>query len=837
VRLTPLLLPPLLLLDAFARPATAAPPHQPAVRTQHPPRLDGLLDDPAWALAPPSTGFTQHWPVEGGAPSEATTVRVLYDDDAIYVGVDCQQVRSPLVQRLTRRDRDVEADQVRVVVSSRRDGRTAFEFGVTASGVLTDGLLFDDDEYSRTWDENWEAEVAATATGWSVELRLPLRILRFDPLPVQRWGFQVWRFISARQETLQWTSIPRTASGQVSRFGTVGDFVGLTGRHRFELRPFVVGDVTDLQPGYGPQVGTHRRLSAGADLKLHPTQAMTLDLAVNPDFGQVEADEVILNLGTLETQHEEKRPFFQEGTDIFSDRMLYTRRIGHLAGAPATRPGEVVVERSTPIPIYGAAKLVGRPAPWLALGALSAVTGPKSMRVRLPDGTDQDRLSAPLTLYNALRLRGDLPQGSHLGLVATAVNRAESPGGYPTLADGQGLCPGGARVSAGARCFRDAFVAGLDGRWRSPTRTYAVTGNLAASLLRHGPPRPQRDGSVLRSGHAGPIASLIAAKEGGHWLWDTGVQLTGRHADTNDLGFQGRQNEVRSFLNGSYRTTLPRGPTLETRHGFEAFQQTNLDGLVLQRLFQLYGEWTFRNFWWGEAKFLYSPAAFDDREVGDGTAIQRPRLLGGELEFGTDPRRALVGMAEVRAEWLPGGARYAAEATLTVRLFPQLDLELSPEATYRSGEPRFLERETAGAETRLLFGELEAASLGAIARLTWTFTPRLTLQTYGQVFLLSRRFSSFTQAFAPPRAQIRLGDLVPTLPPAETHDERDGVINANVVLRWEYRLGSILYLVYTRSQHPLDETIRPGTRGLDVPGLARGPAANSFLLKLSYWWG
>jgi len=830
------------LILAFALPSAVAwadPPHLQAVRVAQLPVVDGLLDDAAWAAVPGSSAFLQQRPVEGAPPSDPTTVKVLYDDQAVYIGIDCVQLQSPLALQMTRRDRDVEADWIGVAISSRRDRRTAFAFGVYATGVVTDELLYDDDEDTRTWDENWEAEVARTPTGWSAELRIPLRILRFDPLPVQQWGFQVERFISARQETIQWSLIPRTASGNVSRFGTVGDFVGIAHRHRLELRPFVVGEVSDLQPGFGPQVGRAERLSAGLDMKLHPSQAMTLDLAVNPDFGQVEADEVILNLGTLETQHEEKRPFFLEGTDIFDDRILYTRRIGRIAAAPASRPGEELVERPTPIPIYGALKLVGRPAPGLVLGALSAATAPKTLDVRLADGTAEERVAAPLSFYNVLRLRGDFADGGHVGLMASATNRVEQTGRYPTLVtEGLALCPNGARVAPGARCFRDAYVARADGHWRSPSRTYQLRATAGASLLQEGPERAQRDGTVLRSGDWGPLGSLIAAKEGGQWRWDTGLQVTGRKADTNDLGFQERQNEIRMFANGGHRTTAPWGPTLETEHGVEMFQQLSLDGLLLARLFQLYGEWTFRNFWTGQLRLLWSPAAFDDREVGDGTAVERPGRAGGELEVGTDPRRRLSGNVEVRAEWLPGGARYRADANLTVRLLPQLDLEIEPEVTHRSGEPRFLERELVGAESRLLFGELQATSVGAVARLTWTFTPRLTLQTYGQFFLLERRFSDFTTASGAGRgSRVWLRDLAPGAAPTRTPDEREGVINANVVLRWEYQLGSILYLVYTRSQHPLDETLEAGTPGLDARGLVKGPAANTLLLKLSYWWG
>ena len=841
-----------LLAAGFCRWARAEAPRLQAARTAVPPSIDGHVDEPVWTAAPPTRAFTQKFPHEGAPPSETTEVRVLYDDTAVYVAIDCEQLRAPLALRLSRRDREIEADRVSVAISSRRDRRTAFEFGITASGVLDDGLYYDDTEYARDWDENWEGEVARTARGWSAELRIPLRILRFDALPTQDWGFNVRRFISAHQETSEWSLVRRTDAGMVSRFGSLENLVGLRPRRSVELRPFVLGEVTQLDEGFGPQTGFDQRLAAGVDAKAHPTQNLTLDVAINPDFGQVEADEVVLNLSTVETSYPEKRPFFLEGTDAFETYrpLVYTRRIGAVPAAPARRPDELVIERAQPAPIYGALKLVGRPVPGMALGALSAITGATDLRVRpaLAGAPDEARVSTPLAAYNVLRLRGDFAGGSQIGFIATATNRFEQRARYPAVAPDPAapppgnvplaLCPGGQRVPPGTRCFRDAYVAGVDGLWRSPAQVYAVKGQLLASVLDGGPPRPQRDGTVLASGDVGPMWTLVAAKIGGNWVGDAGFQGTGRHTDINDLGFMERQNELRMFLNGAYRTTHPWGPTLSTSTGVELFQQYNFDGLLLGRLFQLYSEAQLRSFWEVEARLIIGPVDYEDREVGDGTALEEAAYLGAELQLRTDPRRRAMGELEARGEWLADGARYNASALLRLRLLPQLDVDLEPEVTFRWGEPRFLEREATLATTRYLFGDLAAASAGATLRLTWTFTPRLTLQTYAQVFLLSKRYSDFTAFQSPqPRPVIELRQLQPAAPPLEHPDQREGVFNANVLLRWEYRLGSTLFLVYTRSQHPLDQALLPGARGLDPRALARGPAANTLLLKLSYWWG
>src|SRR5262249_11273601 len=230
------------------------------IRTAHAPEIDGRLDDAVWSAAEPSTAFLQKFPDEGQPPSESTSVRVLYDDDSLYVAIDCRQERAPLVERLTRRDRDVDADRIEIDLDTRGDGKSAFHFGVSAAGVLVDGLRYDDTELTLDWDDNWEAEAQRTDAGWRVELRI-LQILRFPSLPTQSWGSQVRRYISARQEIDEWAFIPRSVAGEVSHYGTLGPFDELHAGRRFELRPFVLARLRRRDP-------TADTLASGTDLAL-----------------------------------------------------------------------------------------------------------------------------------------------------------------------------------------------------------------------------------------------------------------------------------------------------------------------------------------------------------------------------------------------------------------------------------------------------------------------------------------------------------------------------------------------------------------------------------------
>ena len=184
-----------------------------------------------------SDTFTQHFPDEGAPPSERTELRVLYDNRNIYIAVDCHQTKSPIVRRLQRRDGPLPSDGVWIDIDSRRDGTSAYHFSINAAGALSDGIHFDDTSYSTDWDAVWEAKVADTGHGYAIEFRIPLSALRFSKLPVQDWGFQVRRFIDARQETDDWAFYPRTAGTYVPLFGRLENLVGLDPRHPHRAAP------------------------------------------------------------------------------------------------------------------------------------------------------------------------------------------------------------------------------------------------------------------------------------------------------------------------------------------------------------------------------------------------------------------------------------------------------------------------------------------------------------------------------------------------------------------------------------------------------------------------
>jgi hypothetical protein len=836
-----------LLSAAFAH---GNPPRLAAVRVAQAPHLDGRLDDPAWQLAPAVDSFVQKFPREGTPPVEKTTVRVVYDREAVWIGVDCEQ-KQPPTARLTRRDRQIESDSITIDLDTRHDGTSAFEFAVNAAGVLSDGIRFNDTDISSDWDENWDAKVARSERGWSAEFRIPLRILRFDSLPVQSWGFQVRRYVSARQETDEWAYIPRTAAGEVSHYGSLDELRKLRPPSPFELRPFALGSVRHRDAASGMLAsGWDATGSAGLDLKWHITQNLTLDATFNPDFAQVEADQVVLNLTTYEVFYPEKRPFFLEGIDVFSTPIgvLYTRRIGRAPDPPALRSdgpyNEQLYDLPSPSTIYGAAKLVGTVGKKLTVGVLSALTARNSIEAQLAEGHRLRRFADPLTLYDVLRLRWAAGRNFDVGLIATATNRFEPIGLYPIVgatADDSthAVCPDGSSVGVNDRCFHDAYVGGPDVRWRSPSGDYVVQAQTVLTGITGGPPRQFLDGTVVASGDTGVGWFGRIAKEGGkHWLFELIYEGATAKTDYNDLGFMIRQNLHHADAIVEYRTTEPWGKTLETHWRAELYDRESLRGLNLARGYQLNTTGKFANFWGWFAELHYRARHFDDREVGDGTALEREGLVGLELQVNSDARRRVYFELFTQTQPIFNGFNFSAEGKLTVRALPQLDFDLLPTGAYTFGEPRYAGPGANPGEA--LFGKLTAGAVGATLRATYTFTPRLSLQVYAQLFLAYKHYEDFSLFAAPGQLGpvVHLADLRPTAQlPSTTPDVEEGVFNLNVVLRWEYRLGSTLYFVYTRSQSP-DLTLMTGQNAmLDLGAIRRGPASDVLLLKLTYWWG
>ena len=832
-----------------------------AVRVEKGPVVDGLLDDPAWISAAADDRFTQNFPDQGKPPSQRTELRVVYDDHALYVAVRCHDTDpAGIVEWLTRRDRETIADRVTVDVDSRHDHTSAYHFEVNVSGVLADGLRFNDGDYSTDWDGLWSAVTRRDPGGWSAEFEIPWRTLRFDGhSPVM--GFEVRRYVERRREVDEWAYIPRTESAQVSRFGSLEGIAGLGPKRLVQIQPYgALGVAVRSNQGAAADNGVTVPFNLGIDAKIGLTSSLTLDATINPDFGQVEADQVVLNLSTFEVFYPEKRPFFLEGVDLFATpvQLFYTRRIGRAPSSLNLSGNDAATDTPLAGRIWGAAKLSGQIVPHLSIAALDAVTAEQTAVVQRQGSFVRERRQLdPLTNYAVVRLRTDWGS-SFLGAMVTAVNRFEDagaaasrPGDYcpgdetSPPPDFEPLVPG-----LDGRCSRDAYAGGLDARLQTGSGAWVLFAQALGSRVEGGPARRHPDGTRVGPGDSGYGVLLKGGKQGGSDHIRFGLRYEGYspQLELSDAGYLRQANLHYIGANFNLRANQRYGHVLES--DIDVFQQERLawDGTLLDAGAGMGGWARFSNFWQMWLGGGWNFDRWDNRETRDGAITERKGGWWSELWLKTDERRAINAELNLHVHAVRRGYMTQDDLTIGVRPLPQIELQLIPRISWVWGEPRWAETDEGG--RRLWFGDLSSQSFDVTVRGIYTFTPRLTFQLYGQVFVAAGRFTNWLTATIPedaacpdgrnpcPRARIPHADFTPdAIGKGSSDDFAYGDININAVLRWEFLPGSTLIAVYSRAHGQTG--FDPSLGVLAAPSLGRfshGPAVDNLLVKLTYLW-
>ena len=636
------------------------PPAITAVRVSRPPAMDGRLDDPNWALATPVSDLRQADPHEGALVSESTAVRILYDDDALYIGVrlfDREPAR--IARHLGRRDSFTQSDDFRVLIDSYHDHRTAYRFDVTPLGVKGDIQFGDDGNFADdSWDPVWEAATSIDSLGWIAEYRIPFSQLRFSRAKEQVWGIRFVRTILRKNEFAMFPFIGKMESGFVSRFGHLLGLHDIPAPKRLELLPYSsargtyqhagpAGDPFDKASAYAG--------NAGVDVKYGVTSNLTLDGTINPDFGQVEIDPAFVNLTAFEQFLPERRPFFVEGADIFNfgggtggflsfgnaPQFFYSRRIGHQpSGGPYSNGNFADVPQQTTI--LGAAKLSGRsPGGW-SVGVIDAVTAREQATVDSSGVRFHDDVE-PLTNSFIGRVKRTLNGGNDaVGFVASAVHRD-------------------IRVPALDFLRSDAYDWGVDIKHRWHHNTYAIaadlggsyitgdvsaiqTAQLASSRYYQRPDAHAFHYDPARTSLAGFTGDIYVDRLAGNWLWGAATSFTSPGFEVNDLGFQHRVDRIANGVYVARHWTKPGRVVREATVLLQGAPSFNFDGDPIQRAVFLNSFGTLHNFWFFNTFFGYNFAGVvDDRLTRGGPSALAPAnwSAGGGLQ--TDQRKSVTG--------------------------------------------------------------------------------------------------------------------------------------------------------------------------------------------------
>ncbi|HEX6038194.1 DUF5916 domain-containing protein [Longimicrobium sp.] len=805
--------------------------------------LDGRLDDAAWAAATPITTFTQMDPEEGRPASEATEARILYDDEALYVGVRMHD-RGRVNTRLGRRDMNLgDSDWAGVVIDSYHDHRTAYSFDVNPSGVRRDALKTDGGD-DMTWDAVWDAAAHRDSAGWTAEYRIPFSQLRFSPATEQTWGIQVERIIGRRNEYDVFSFTPKAERGGVARFGHLDGLRDIRPGRRLEVLPYTVMRADYTDPGVNPfredgEYGT----TVGADLKYRVTSDLTLDATINPDFGQVEQDPADVNLTQFETFFAEKRPFFVEGAEIFTfgpgqlptgGELFYTRRIGGRASglAPQTALADVPVDAR----IVGAAKLSGKTAGGWSIGVLEALTRREEARFRLPDGGSESMVVEPVTNYFVGRLRRDLRGGqSAVGAMVTAVNRDLETDELRSL-----LHSGG-------------YTAGLDFRHEFGNRAWRLSGFLSGSHVRgdslaiaRTQARPHRYFQRLDAWYVdldrgatsltGAAAQLRLQRQAGrHWRGSLGVSTITPGYEVNDLGYQRRGDRIDVNSSVSYVQNTPGRLFRWWQADLQNVLEHSYGGYMVQNSLYLGAQGQTRQYWTVQATLGASAEATDDRLTRGGVLARRPawRRLTAYAE--SDGRKPLVGLASVFYQDEDGpGWQGETGVQLTVKASPRWNLSAGPSlsryvtpAQFLGAGPDASAARTAG--YRFFFADLDQTTVTLDTRVNYTFSPELSLEVFVQPFVSTVDFGDVRTLAA---ARTFTFDASDDSAPG---DFTVRSLRGNALLRWEWRRGSTLFLAWQQSRESEELGYADFDLAHERAALFRARPDNVFVLKVNYW--
>ncbi len=857
-----------------------------AVRANETMTIDGLLTESVWQN-PGLRGFKQRLPFEGALPSQETEVWIAYDDEALYVAARMHDTApDSIIQTLGRRDADITADWFQFYIDPYFDKRSGFYFAVSAVGSLQDGTLYNDDWDDNSWDGVWEGKAHIDSGGWTVEMRIPYSQLRFHQEERYTWGVDFRRIIGRINERDFLVYTPLKESGFVSRFVPLVGIDHVTPPQDLEILPYITSRAEYTQHSTGDPFNNGSRIlpGMGADVKVGLGSSLTLSATVNPDFGQVEVDPAVVNLSDVESFFQEKRPFFIEGANTFrfgrggssnywsfnwsEPNFFYSRRIGrNPQGSLPISPD--YVDNPLGTHILGAAKLTGKMGDNWNVGTIQAVTNREFTSTQTAGVRDRYQVE-PLTYYGLARGQKDFNNGNQgFGAIATVTKRFFNEDGSGNLLIDQ--------------INNEAYVGGIDGwTFLDSDKDYVLTGWAGMSNVHGSPARitalqtnsrhylQRPDASYLHvdssatslTGYAG---RLNLNKQKGPVMINAALGLIDPKFDVNDLGFLWRADVVNYHAAVGYRWTdaTPYYNNVGLNAAF--FGSTDFGGTKTWQGLFTNGWFELPNFYNFSWSFAYNPYTYDIRNTRGGPTMLSPIGREWDFNFNSDSRKSLVMSAFGFTYIGGGGLQNYAEVDAQFKPAANVSLTIGPSYSHNYNESQWVTSysdptATATYGSRYVFAFLEQTTLSANIRLDWTFTPQLSLQLFAQPLISSGDYSDYKD-FQQPRTFNfkKFGDAGSTLTktvsatgdvsytfdadgngPAPSYTVSDPNFNfrslrGNAVLRWEYRPGSTIYLVWTQSRSDV-ESVGDFEFSHSFSRLVGAQPDNIFLVKFSYWW-
>jgi hypothetical protein len=818
------------------------------------PKIDGVLDEKIWELGEWHGDFTQQQPVGGVQGTENTYVKVLYDYSNLFVAIVCQDSEPDLIRDIFDRRDALSGDMTGIAIDSYYDKRTAFEFNLSAAGQKMDLKHSGDYAWDFNWNAVWDGATSKNDTAWVAEMKIPFSQMRYANQEEHIWGMHVWRWIERKFEEDQWQFIPKEAPAMVYLFGELKGVENIRSSRQVELLPYILSSYENYTDDGGVD---GLKFNGGIDAKVGISSDYTLDLTINPDFGQVEADPSVLNLTSFETFYEEKRPFFLEGNEIFDfeldgDIPYYSRRIGSPPIFPRSWETNEISEIPNRTTILGAAKLTGKSKNGLSIGIVEGLTAEETGVATDEDGKKKDIQVAPLSNYLSSRLKKEYKEGTTIvGGTFSLVNRIGSESAITELNPNA------------------AISGGLDLLHYWNNKNYYVEVKSIASQLQgssesilrkqmgpiHRYQRPDADYLEVDSlrehlaGHGGLVA---VGKKGGNINFNLQGQYRSPGLNLNDMGYIRQADFFGESADLSYEMNDPgdwiRNYTLtlfqEARWSFGGEHTGNEVGskfaLMSNKL------WSFN------LSYTYDFTHLSTRELRGGPALRMDgeHMIGANVS--SDRAKNLSG--NVGFHYLNSSGINSHQEILHAGLtwLPIRKIRLSAVAYFetRNYHQQYVNTLIGNSETLYITGAIDQHSTSVTFRGELFLTPELSLQYYGSPFYSVGKYENFKRVDQSQEKEMesRIKELDVSYNEAENSytfehnseswsfhnpDSSFMQFRSNLVFRWEYKLGSTLYLVWAHDRSGFESMYNPVS---DITGDLFGMKGNHvFMFKLNFW--
>ena len=829
------------------------------------PVIDGDITDDAWDVVEWSSDFTEKDPDEGTPPTYQTKFKIMYDKKFLYVAIRAYDAEPDKIEsRLSRRD-GFAGDRVNIIIDSYHDKRTAFVFTTTAAGVKGEELTSQNGQnWDDSWNPVWYTDAKVDDEGWTAEMKIPFTQLRFGKAKEQIWGLNVNRTLFRKQERSLWQRIPNNQAGFISEAGELHGLIDLNPQKQFEVQPFTVTqyDKYPAETGNPFQDGSDFTANAGLDAKIGITNDLTLDLTVNPDFGQVEADPGAIALDGFQIFFREQRPFFVENSNIFDfrigngrDNLFYSRRIGRNPhNSPSLNPGEYAnVPQNTTI--LSAAKFSGKTRNGLSVGVLESLTANEYATVRQVNGEERREIVEPMSNFFVARVQQDFNErNSFIGGIFTATNRFLH-GNFNAL-------------------HKAAYSSGIDYQHNWKNREYYIEGNMIFSHVmgsKEAIEKTQRSITRLfqrpgashvevdpnRTSLTGTGGRFEFGRAGGQKLrYNTGVIWRSPELELNDVGFLRNTDQVLQFVNVDYLWLVPNETFRNMSVNFEESSEYDFDGNLNRLRFELASNVNWIN--------------NERTRVGIGANFSRFNnffLRGGPRWRSANSRYVFVSFTSDNGKKFSYNSRYTNAHSdedvfarnrfnigFNYQPFDAFNVSLNMELEKTKDRSQYVRTRTFGSDNRYVLGTMKNDELSTTLRFTYSINPNMSIQFYGQPFISRGRFSDFK--YVNVAAAQRFSDRVNFYSPNQISlqngeylidEDIDGNVDysfgnpdfnfvqlqTNLVARWEYIPGSELFLVWARGSVG-NTNADDGLFDSITDQVFNAPANDTFLIKLTY---